>query len=191
MSYLKNTINKEVKEEILTKVKEGQAVMTLAKQYGISDKTIYGWLRGKVINNVSFLEFAKLRKENQILKEIVGVLTVELEKTKKRIDLSTIILERVPQATKSFICSLLNICRNGFYKQRNKLKQKDELLKNQILKVLEFNPVYGHRRIAIELKVGKNRVSRFHQAYLESKDYLSGNIHGLVYQRNCGLEHIN
>lgn len=84
MIYLKNAINKEVKEEILSKVKSGEPVMILAKQYGVSDKTIYGWLRGKVINNVSFLEFAKLRKENQILKEIVGVLTVELEKTKKK-----------------------------------------------------------------------------------------------------------
>lgn len=82
---MKNAINKEVKEEILLKVKEGQTVMALAKQYGISDKTIYGWLRGKVVNNVSFLEYSKIKKENQILKEIVGVLTVELEKSKKKI----------------------------------------------------------------------------------------------------------
>lgn len=79
---------------------------------------------------------------------------------KKRVDLSTIILEKVPLATKSFISSILNICRIGFYKPRNKLRQKDELLKEQILKVLESNPAYGHRRLAIELGVGKNRVRR-------------------------------
>ena len=81
---MKNAINKEVKEEILAKVKSGEKVSALSSQYGVSDKTIYNWLRGKVVNNVSFLEFAKLKKENQILKEIVGVLTVELEKTKKK-----------------------------------------------------------------------------------------------------------
>jgi len=78
---LKNAIAKEVKEEILAKVKAGETVSSLSKQYGVSDKAIYNWLRGGAAN----------------------------------------------------------------------------------------------------------RVSRFHQAYLESKDYLSGNIHGLVYQRNSWL----
>jgi len=30
------------------------------------------------------MEYVKVKKENQILKEIVGVLTVELEKVKKK-----------------------------------------------------------------------------------------------------------
>lgn len=81
---MKKAINKEVKDEILAKVKAGEKVTVISSQYGVSDKTIYGWLRGKAINTVSFLEYAKLRKENQVLKEIVGVLTVELEKTKKK-----------------------------------------------------------------------------------------------------------
>lgn len=81
---MKNPIAHEVKEEILAKIKAGEKVSVLSSQYGVSTKTIYYWLRGKVVNQVSFLEFAKLRKENQILKEIVGVLTVELEKTKKK-----------------------------------------------------------------------------------------------------------
>jgi len=33
-------------------------------------------------------------------------------------------------------------------------------LREQIIKVLEVNPSYGHRRIAMELKTGKNRVRR-------------------------------
>jgi hypothetical protein len=81
---LKNTINKEVKEEILEKIKGGEKVGVLSSQYGVSTKTIYYWLRAKVANTVSFLEYAKLRKENQVLKEVVGVLMVELEKTKKK-----------------------------------------------------------------------------------------------------------
>lgn len=99
---MKKAINKEVKEEILSKVKAGEKVTVLSGQYGVSDKTIYGWLRGRAMHTVSFLEYAKLRKENQVLKEIVGVLTVELEKTKKRTELSILIFGKVPQASRFF-----------------------------------------------------------------------------------------
>ena len=35
------TINKEVKQEILDKVKSGKTVKEIATQYGVSDRTIY------------------------------------------------------------------------------------------------------------------------------------------------------
>ena len=81
---MKNAIAVEVKEEILTKVKAGEAVSGLARQYGVSDKTIYTWIKGTTTNKVSWLEFAKLRNENKQLKEIIGVLSLEVEKSKKR-----------------------------------------------------------------------------------------------------------
>lgn len=82
---MKAAIAAEVKEEILSRVKTGEVVSSLAKQYGISDKTIYNWLRKKAVGTtVSLLEFNHLKKENQMLKEIVGVLTMELEKVKKK-----------------------------------------------------------------------------------------------------------
>lgn len=37
-------VSQEVKEEILSKVKAGEPVAALAKQYGISDKAIYNWI---------------------------------------------------------------------------------------------------------------------------------------------------
>jgi len=37
-------IAKEIKEEILLKIKQGTKVSVLADQYGISAKTIYTWL---------------------------------------------------------------------------------------------------------------------------------------------------
>lgn len=40
----RNVIPKEIREEILAKARSGQRVAELAKQYGISDKSIYGWL---------------------------------------------------------------------------------------------------------------------------------------------------
>ena len=80
---MKAAIAKEVKEEILSKVKAGVPAQELAHTYGISPKTIYGWLRWGTVNKVSWLDYAKLKKENQQLKEIVGVLSLELEKVKK------------------------------------------------------------------------------------------------------------
>ena len=80
-----NPIPSSVKQEILGKVKAGESVPALSKQYGVGDKTIYGWLRRGVVRAVSLLEYRKLKKENQTLKEIIGALTVELERTKKKI----------------------------------------------------------------------------------------------------------
>jgi len=78
-------IASEVKSEILSKVKAGESVKSLAEKYGISERTIYAWLRWQVAEDrVSVLEFGKLKKENVILKEIVGALTIELEKLKKK-----------------------------------------------------------------------------------------------------------
>jgi len=75
----------EVKVEILAKVKAGENVKSLAEKYGISERTIYAWLRWQVAENkVSVLEFGKLKKENTILKEIVGALTIEVERLKKK-----------------------------------------------------------------------------------------------------------
>jgi transposase len=74
----------EVKQEILGKVKSGEPVVGIAKHYGISDKTIYAWLRNGVSDSVSALEYGKMKKENLVLKEIVGALTVEVEKLKKK-----------------------------------------------------------------------------------------------------------
>ena len=77
-------VAKEVKEEIISKVKAGESVSTLAQKYGVSDKAIYNWLGGRTTKKVSWLEYAKLRKENQQLKEIIGVLSLEVEKSKKK-----------------------------------------------------------------------------------------------------------
>lgn len=77
-------IAKEVKAEILVKVKAGEKVADLSRQYGISEQSIYSWLKQNVTGMVSVLEHNKLKKENDQLKQIIGVLTLELEKTKKK-----------------------------------------------------------------------------------------------------------
>jgi transposase-like protein len=76
-------VSKNIKDEILAKIKSGSAVMDLSKQYGVHFKTIYGWLRNTVVGNVSTLEHARLKRENNELKEIIGMLSLELAKFKK------------------------------------------------------------------------------------------------------------
>lgn len=78
-------ISKEIKDQILKRVKEeGVSVPQAAENHGISTKTIYAWLRTGVTRQVSWLEYNKLKKENQELKELIGEITVELSKTKKK-----------------------------------------------------------------------------------------------------------
>ena len=77
-------IKKEIREEILHKVKTtGLPVAKASEQYGVSTKTIYTWLSKDGEQNPSLDLVRKLKKRNQELLTIVGILTYELEKIKK------------------------------------------------------------------------------------------------------------
>ncbi len=136
----------------------------LSGQYGVSGKTIYNWLRGGVTHQFSWMEHIRLKKENQQLKEIIGVLTFELEKTKER-QLIEAVQQKVADVSKSLLSALFGFSRKGIYLNSDKVKLRDGLLKEQILQVLEVNPSYGHRRIALSLGVGKKRVGRVMKLY--------------------------
>ena len=80
-----HVIPKETKEQILRRIKdEGITVATAAADAGISTKTIYNWMRGSTIVNHSTLEINKLKRENKDLAELIGHLTLNLERTKKK-----------------------------------------------------------------------------------------------------------
>jgi transposase-like protein len=72
-------IPKEIKDEVLSKVKDGQKVVALALQYGISDKTIYRWLSKCVVPEVRYSEYSRLKRENDELKRIIGIISLDLE----------------------------------------------------------------------------------------------------------------
>lgn len=77
-------IAKEIKEEIISKVRAGGRVADLAEQYAVSTKTIYGWLRqdsGEGV--VSMLQYNKLKRENEELKRLIGELTLNMHLQKK------------------------------------------------------------------------------------------------------------
>ena len=77
------SIAPEIKDEILKKVKEGVRVADCTRQYGIHYKTIYSWLSNKARDGDPILEINRLKKENQGLTELVGLLTVAAAKQKR------------------------------------------------------------------------------------------------------------
>jgi transposase InsO family protein len=61
----------------------------------------------------------------------------------------------------------LGIPRSGIYNHSNpdKKLQEQEELKEQILSILNLNPSYGHRRIALALGISRKRVRRIMKLY--------------------------
>lgn len=60
---------------------------------------------------------------------------------------------------KSKALEYLNIARSTFY-YKSVLDEKDEVLRQKIENVIKNNPSYGHRRIAIELKLNRKQIKR-------------------------------
>ncbi len=61
--------------------------------------------------------------------------------------------------TKTALAKKLGVSRGMLY-YTHKRPVLDENLRQDIVKVMEDNPSYGHKRIAMELKIGKKRVRR-------------------------------
>lgn len=78
-------IPKEIKEQILKRIKEeGVTVSQAAADAGISTKTIYNWTRSKTLSDGSILEISRLKRDNKELLEIIGELTHNLKRSKKK-----------------------------------------------------------------------------------------------------------
>lgn len=77
-------IDQAMKETILEEIKNGLKVTTASTKYMVSDKTIYGWMRAQAENTgTSALEVAKMKKEIQDLKEIIGTFALEKKRGEK------------------------------------------------------------------------------------------------------------
>lgn len=76
-------VPREIRAEILRRLKEGDPAVKLASEYGISDKTIYHWTNGTTRKINPLLELSRLKRENKALYEMIGTLTVERSKQKK------------------------------------------------------------------------------------------------------------
>jgi len=76
--------SKELKEEILGKIRLGMKVREAAIQYGISEPTVRSWMDRELRGEKSeILELSRLKRENEMLLKLVGQLTYESELEKK------------------------------------------------------------------------------------------------------------
>lgn len=72
------------KDEVLGAIKNGVKVVDICQQRNLSTKNVYRWLREQSDNTgTSSLEVAKLRRENQELKEIIGMFALEKKRAEK------------------------------------------------------------------------------------------------------------
>ena len=77
-------ISEEIKRKIVDRIRnEGLSVPQAATEFGLSRNTIYNWIGSKAESEPSILELAKLKKENAELKQIIGGLTLDMERGKK------------------------------------------------------------------------------------------------------------
>jgi transposase len=77
-------IDNQTYDQLVSDVKGGMRVVDAAAKHGIHIKTAYGVLKRQADNSgTSALEIAKLRRENQELKEIIGIFALEKKRAEK------------------------------------------------------------------------------------------------------------
>jgi transposase-like protein len=83
----KSAVSKEIKDQILKRIRDdGVTVATAAQDHGLNPKLIYNWIAKGVTANPTLLELSKLKRENTALKELIGELTLEFSTLKKKAD---------------------------------------------------------------------------------------------------------
>ncbi len=75
----------ELKEQILKRIKEdGISVVDAAKEHGVSDNTIYGWLSKGIKHAPTVGELVRLKRQNEELLALVGELTLKMSQAQKK-----------------------------------------------------------------------------------------------------------
>lgn len=74
-----------MKAQIINRIKnDGISVVDVAKDHGVSENTIYGWIAKKVEGQPSIAETVRLKKENRELLMLVGEMTLKLSEAQKK-----------------------------------------------------------------------------------------------------------
>ncbi len=75
----------EIREQILKRIKEeGVSVAEAAKEHGVSEGTIYGWIGKGVKNAPTIGEIVRLKRQNDELLALVGELTLSASRSPKK-----------------------------------------------------------------------------------------------------------
>lgn len=81
----KHRVAPEIKEQIINRIKnEGVSVADAARDHGLSENTIYGWIAKKVDGQPTLSELLRLKRENRQLLELVGEITLKLSESQKK-----------------------------------------------------------------------------------------------------------
>ena len=66
--------SKEIRAEVLEKIRNGRKVSEVAREYGINDMTIRTWLQRETegVTGKEILEMSRLRRENEALYRRIG-----------------------------------------------------------------------------------------------------------------------
>lgn len=77
-------VDQALKAQILSEIKNGTKVIEASAKHGISTHTIYAWTKAAAERGGGgILEMARLRRENDELKMLVGLLTLEKRRGEK------------------------------------------------------------------------------------------------------------
>jgi transposase InsO family protein/transposase-like protein len=169
----------EFKDMILEQIKtSGKSIAQICRENNLNDKTVHGWTRDKVLEpddrqNLTS-EVTKLKREKQELIDLIGRLTIDVDKLNKkkincfeinkppkseRLKLARICLIEYPETNKSLIARVLKLNRTSLYLP-SKRDDLDRCHKQEVLSLLSSNPCYGHRRVAIHFKWSNNKARR-------------------------------
>ncbi len=81
----KHHVAHELKAQIINRIKnDGVTVAQAAKDHGIPENTIYGWIATKIEGQYSVSEVIRLKKENRELLMLVGEMTLKLSEAQKK-----------------------------------------------------------------------------------------------------------
>lgn len=156
-------IDAALKQQVLEAIKNGLTVLEASAQFGVSDKAIYAGLKAQADNTgTSALEMAKLRRENEELKEIVDLFALD----KRRAEKIRSVRERIAtlKTTKTALAYKLGVARSSLYYKPKKPPQDSED-KGKIIAVMEEHSAYGARRIAWALGMNRKKTKRLMHLY--------------------------
>jgi transposase len=78
-------VSPDIRQQFIDRIKnDGLTVSEAAKEAGVHETTVYGWLGRKTDSVPSILELARLKRENKELLELVGELTLRLSTVQKK-----------------------------------------------------------------------------------------------------------
>jgi transposase len=75
----------EIGAEVIAKVQSGRTAKEVADEYDLKVKTVYNWVASTAQSTgVNVNEISRLKRENELLKSIIGKFVYEDELKKKR-----------------------------------------------------------------------------------------------------------